>query len=57
MRYVQMPLSGLVGYFMFAEVMSGTEIAGAAIIISSCLVIIWREIVRARQTRAVDPAV
>jgi len=57
MRYVQMPLSGLVGYFMFAEVMSGTEIAGAVIIISSCLVIIWREIVRARQTRAVDPAV
>jgi len=38
-------------------VMSGTEIAGAAIIIFSCLVIIWREIVRARQTRAVDPAV
>ena len=49
MRYLQMPVSGVVGYFLFAEVMSQTEIIGALIIISSCLVIAWRELVRSRE--------
>ena len=49
MRYLQMPISGVVGYFLFAEVMSQTEIIGALIIISSCLVIAWRELVRSRE--------
>ena len=49
MRYLQMPVSGLVGYFLFAEVMSTGEIVGALIIISSCVVIAWRELVRSRE--------
>jgi len=49
MRYVQMPLSGVVGYIVFAEIMSPTEIFGAAVIIISCLVIAWRELVRSRE--------
>tara|TARA_B100001057_G_C22767438_1_gene918216 strand:+ start:107 stop:952 length:846 start_codon:yes stop_codon:yes gene_type:complete len=49
MRYLQMPVSGAVGYFVFAEVMSHGEIIGALIIIGSCLVIAWRELVRSRE--------
>ena len=49
MRYLQMPLSGVVGYVVFAETMSVNEIFGALVIISSCLVIAWRELVRARE--------
>ena len=49
MRYLQMPVSGVVGYFLFVEVMSQTEIIGALIIISSCLVIAWRELMRSRE--------
>ena len=49
MRYLQMPVSGVVGYSLFAEVMSHREIIGALIIISSCLVIAWRELVRSRE--------
>ncbi len=49
MRYLQMPVSGVVGYSLFAEIMSHEEIIGAMIIISSCLVIAWRELVRSRE--------
>ena len=49
MRYLQMPVSGVVGYSLFSEVMSHGEIIGALIIISSCLVIAWRELVRSRE--------
>jgi len=49
MRYVQMPISGVVGYFVFAEIMSASEIIGALVIIASCLVIAWRELVRTRE--------
>ena len=49
MRYVQMPISGIVGYFVFAEIMSASEIIGALVIIASCLVIAWRELVRTRE--------
>ena len=49
MRYLQMPLSGVVGYFVFAETMNIGEIFGALVIISSCLVIAWRELIRARE--------
>ena len=49
MRYVQMPISGIVGYFVFAEIMSASEIIGALVIIVSCLVIAWRELVRTRE--------
>ena len=54
MRYLQMPISGVVGYLLFAEVMSQTEIIGALIIISSCLVIAWRELVRSREVSQSD---
>ena len=49
MRYVQMPISGIVGYFVFAEIMSASEIIGALVIIASCLVIAWRELLRTRE--------
>jgi drug/metabolite transporter (DMT)-like permease len=49
MRYVQMPISGIVGYFVFAEIMSASEIIGALVIIASCLVIAWRELKRTRE--------
>mgnify|MGYP003859387669 FL=1 len=49
MRYVQMPISGIVGYSVFAEIMSASEIIGALVIIASCLVIAWRELVRTRE--------
>ena len=48
LRYVQMPLSGVFGYILFAEIMTTIEIIGATIIISSCVVIAWREMVRSR---------
>ena len=44
-----MPLSGVVGYVIFAETMIMSEILGALVIIISCLVIAWRELVRARE--------
>ena len=49
MRYLQIPLSGMAGFLMFAEVMSFTQILGVVIIISSCLVIAWREFIRNRK--------
>ena len=47
MRYLQMPVSAVAGYVIFAEVMTLVEIFGALVIITSCLVIAWRELVRA----------
>ena len=49
MRYLQMPLSAVAGYFLFAEVMTSSEIMGAVVIILSCLVIAWREIINMRK--------
>jgi len=46
LRYIQIPLSGVAGYFLFAEAMSSSQILGALIIITSCLVIAWREFIR-----------
>jgi drug/metabolite transporter (DMT)-like permease len=46
MRYIQMPVSAIFGYVIFTEVMSFNQIVGATIIIASCLVIGWRELVR-----------
>ena len=47
MRYLQMPVSAVAGYVIFTEVMTPVEIFGALVIITSCLVIAWRELVRA----------
>ena len=49
MRYLQMPRSGVAGYIIFAETMSIGEIFKALVIISSWLLIAWRELVRARE--------
>ena len=46
LRYIQIPLSGIAGYFLFAETMTSSQILGALIIITSCLVIAWREFIR-----------
>ena len=54
MRYLQMPLSGLAGYMFFAEIMTPIEIFGASVIISSCLVIAWRELLRSREINRVS---
>ena len=44
-----MPLSGVAGYIIFAGTMNIREIFGALVIISNCLLIAWRELVRARE--------
>ena len=50
MRYLQMPLPGVAGYIIFHETMNiGGNFFGALVIISSCLLIAWRELVRARK--------
>lgn len=54
MRYLQIPAAGLVAYLVFAEVMTLTEIAGGVVVIASCLVIGWREMVRSRRLAAAD---
>ena len=51
MRYLQIPLAAFVGFLMFDEVMAPIEIAGAAVVIGSCLFIAWREFIRARDRR------
>jgi len=44
MRYIQVPLAGFSGYLLFAELMTVSEILGALIVVSSCLIIGWREL-------------
>ena len=56
MRYLQIPAAGLVAYLVFAEVMTLTEIAGGVVVIASCLVIAWREMVRSRRLSGADSA-
>lgn len=54
LRYLQIPAAGLVAYLIFAEIMTLTEIAGGVVVIGSCLVIGWREMVRSRRMSAAD---
>tara|TARA_B100001758_G_scaffold113961_1_gene97580 strand:- start:105 stop:980 length:876 start_codon:yes stop_codon:yes gene_type:complete len=49
LRYIQIPLSGVAGYFLFSETMTSSQILGALVIIISCLVIAWREFIRNEQ--------
>jgi drug/metabolite transporter (DMT)-like permease len=51
MRYLQIPLAAFVGFLLFNEVMAPIEIAGAAVVIGSCVFIAWREFIRARERR------
>ena len=48
-RYLWMLVSGVAGYFLFAEVMSLREVIVALLIITSCLEIAWRELVLSRE--------
>jgi drug/metabolite transporter (DMT)-like permease len=52
---LQVPLAGIGGYFIFAEWLSTAQITGAAIVVSSCLFIVWREFAIARQTQKIEP--
>lgn len=47
-RYLQIPLAALIGFLVFAELMSPVEMLGGVIVMASCLVIAWREFVRSR---------
>lgn len=49
LRYIQIPLSGIAGYFLFSETMTFNQIVGAIVIITSCLVIAWREFIREKK--------
>ncbi len=44
LRYLQVPLAGITAFLLFAEVMTMSEIVGAITVISSCLIIGWREV-------------
>ena len=43
MRYLQVPIAGLLGFIGFGEVPTLPHYIGAFLIVSSCIVIIWRE--------------
>ena len=45
-RYLQVPMAGILGYFAFQEVPTATHYVGAFLIVSSCLVIVVREFQR-----------
>ena len=51
LRYLQVPLAGLGGYFIFSEWLTTAQITGAAIVVSSCLFIVWREFAISRQAQ------
>ena len=55
LRYLQVPLAGIGGYLIFAEWLSMAQITGAAIVVSSCLFIVWREFAIARQIQKPEP--
>tara|TARA_B100001093_G_scaffold104117_1_gene96317 strand:- start:418 stop:1299 length:882 start_codon:yes stop_codon:yes gene_type:complete len=44
LRYLQVPLAGLLAFVFFEELMTFYEILGASIVIGSCLIIGWREV-------------
>ena len=51
-RYLQIPLAALIGFLVFAEVMSPIEIVGGCVVLTSCLVIACREFVRSKAVAA-----
>ncbi|MGC6537461.1 MAG: DMT family transporter [Candidatus Puniceispirillaceae bacterium] len=54
MRYLQVPLAGLVGYLYFAEVHTELQYFGAFLIVAASLVIVIREF--QRKTPSADPS-
>ena len=57
--YVSMLFALVIGYFVFAEVPTLTMLAGAALVVTAGILIIWRErqlgLERARQRKAMTP--
>jgi drug/metabolite transporter (DMT)-like permease len=57
--YASMIFALLIGYFIFAEIPTGTMLGGAALIVTAGVLIIWRErqlgLERARQRKAMTP--
>ncbi len=45
-RYLQVPLAGITAFLLFAEIMTINEILGAVTVITSCLIIGWREVLK-----------
>lgn len=48
LRYLQVPSAGILGFILFSEVPSYLQAGGAAIVIASCMFIVWREFVISR---------
>ena len=48
LRYLQVPAAGILGFILFSEVPGYLQATGAAIVIASCMFIVWREFVIAR---------
>ena len=46
LRYLQVPLAGTTAFLLFAEIMTVNEIIGAVTVITSCLIIGWREVLK-----------
>ena len=46
LRYLQLPVAGLVGFLYFSELPTSLELLGACAIFISSMVIVWREFVR-----------
>ncbi len=42
-RYFQIPMAGILGYFMFSEQLTYQQVLGTVLIFVSCLFIVWRE--------------
>lgn len=55
-RYTSLLFSIALGYVFFAEIPDGYTILGSAVVISMGLFTLYREIVRGRQARGLDPS-
>ena len=50
-RYLQVPLAGITAFLLFAEIMTINEILGAVPVITSCLIIGWREVLKSNRSK------
>ncbi|MEC7207657.1 MAG: EamA/RhaT family transporter, partial [Pseudomonadota bacterium] len=48
LRYLQVPSAGILGFMLLSEVPTYLQAGGAAVVISSCMFIVWREFVISR---------
>ena len=49
LRYLQVLLAGVFGFFVFSEVPTTLQLCGMVVVVSSCMFIIWREFVISQQ--------